>query len=278
MNQLPFSAFRVGLIARNTVREAVRQRLFNFIALLAVVLVISAQWLRELNFGSSELKFIADFGFGAMAFFGAALTIVATVQLFFSEIEERTVLTLLAKPVWRAEFLLGKFGGVAVVSAAFCALLTLLLAAVLWSRETTLMHRFPDAFDHGRAVDYLGIIAAGFAQWLKLMLLSALTLLVASFARTQLFTTGAGFMILVICHLQFLAQTAAERGGSAIARMSAGALSLMLPNFQLFDFSESLGSGDGLPWTQLARLTIYAIGYAAAVCVLASFAFRRREI
>lgn len=268
----------MGLIARNTVREAVRQRLFNFIALLAVVLVISAQWLRELNFGSSELKFIADFGFGAMAFFGAALTIVATVQLFFSEIEERTVLTLLAKPVWRAEFLLGKFGGVAVVSAAFCALLTLLLAAVLWSRETTLMHRFPDAFDHGRAVDYLGIIAAGFAQWLKLMLLSALTLLVASFARTQLFTTGAGFMILVICHLQFLAQTAAERGGSAIARMSAGALSLMLPNFQLFDFSESLGSGDGLPWTQLARLTIYAIGYAAAVCVLASFAFRRREI
>lgn len=278
MNRLPFSVARVRLIAFNTVREAVRQRLFNFMALLAVVLVISSQWLRELNFGSSELKFIADFGFGAMAFFGAALTIVATVQLFFSEIEQRTVLTLLAKPVWRAEFLLGKFVGVAVVSASFCAFLTLLLTAVLWSRETALMDRFPEAFHHGRAVDYVALIAAGFAQWLKLTLLSALTLLVASFARTQLFTTAAGFMILVICHLQFLAQSAAESGGSVVARMSAAALSVMLPNFQLFDFSESLGAGDGLLWTQLARLTVYSAAYAAAVCVLASLAFRRREI
>jgi ABC-type transport system involved in multi-copper enzyme maturation permease subunit len=268
----------VWLIARNTLREAVRHRLYNFIVLLAAGLVVGAQWLRELNFGSSELKFIADFGFGAMAFFGAALTIVATAQLFFSEIEHRTVLTLLAKPMRRSEFIMGKYVGIALASASFCALLTLLLGAVLWSRETALMRNFPDAFDHGRAVDYFAVLAAGFAQWLKLALLSALTLLVASFARTQLFTTAAGFMILVVGHLQFLAETAAQPGDSMVARLMAKTFLLVIPDFQLFDFSESLGSGHAIVWTHLVRLTFYVIGYVAAVCTLAAFAFRRREI
>ena len=278
MSSPTFSARRMTLIAGNTLREAVRQRLFHFIALLAVGVVVSAQWLREFNFGSSELKFIADLGFGAMALFGSALTIAATAQLFFSELEQRTVFTLLAKPLRRSEFVIGKFVGVALVSASFCALLTLLLGAVLWTRETALMERFPDAFNQGRAVDYSSMMAAGFAQWLKLMLLSALTLLVASFARTQLFTTAVGFMILVICHLRFPGQSVGTGGESQAGRLLAETLEVILPNFQLFDFSESLASGDLMVWPHVLRLTVYAVGYVAAVCVLAAFTFSRREL
>ena len=106
MNRVPFSPARMWLIAGNTVLEASRQKLFNFLLLLALALVAGVQGFRDFNFGAPELKFLADFGFGAMAFFGSALTIVATAQLFFSEIEQRTALTLLAKPVWRAEFIL----------------------------------------------------------------------------------------------------------------------------------------------------------------------------
>ena len=278
VNRLPFSPARVRLIAQNTVREATRQRLFNFIALLAAVLVTCSQWLRELSFGSSELKFIADFGFGAMAFFGSALAIVATSQLFFSEIEQRTVFTLLAKPVWRAEFVLGKFIGVTAITAAFCGVMTVLLIAVLWTRESTLISQFPEAFQQGRAVNYVAVVVAGFAQALKLGLLSALTLLVASFARTQLFTTAVGFMFLVICHLQFLAGTAADGRGQNITRLVTKVISVSLPNFQLFDFSDSLGSGEKLAWMELGRLTLYTGGYAMATCLFAVFAFRRREI
>jgi len=278
MNRVPFSFSRALLIARNTLREAMRQRLVHLIVLVAFALVVSAQWLRDFNFGSSELKFVADFGFGAIAFFGSALTIAATAQLFFSEIEQRTVLTLLAKPVWRAEFILGKFLGVVAVVAAFCVLMTALLAAVLWSRETALMRSFPDAFKHGRAIDYASLAGAGLAQGLKLVVLAALTLLVASFAQTQLFTVASGFLILVVCHLQYLAQEAAERGGPAVSRGLAGALALLFPNFQAFDFSEAIGASDGFAWGSLARLTLYSVGYAAAVCGLATVSFRRREI
>src|SRR5881394_3974569 len=130
MIAVPFSARRTFLIARNTLQEASRQKLLNFLVFLALGLVIGARWFRDFNFGAPELKFLTDCGFGAMAFFGAALTITATAQLFFSEIENRTALTLLAKPVSRTEFIVGKFIGVAALMAAFCVLLTMVLAAV----------------------------------------------------------------------------------------------------------------------------------------------------
>src|SRR5262249_35859574 len=151
---------------------------------LALALVVGARWLRDFNFGAPELKFLADCGFGAMAFFGAALTLTATAQLFFSEIENRTALTLLAKPVWRTEFIAGKFLGVAAVAAVFCAVLSGLLAAVIAWRAAELAKEFPDAFAQGTGVSYAMIALTGGLQWLKLLVLAGFTLLVASFAQT----------------------------------------------------------------------------------------------
>lgn len=278
MTAVPFSLRRVFLIAHNTLLEASRQRLINLLVLLALALVLGARWFRDFNFGAPELKFLADCGFGAMTFFGSALTIAATAQLFFSELENRTVLTLLAKPVWRAEFILGKFLGIAVVAAVFCLLLTALLIAVLWWREGQLMEQFPDAFAQGRTVSYRNVAIAGALQWLKLAVLAAFTLLVASFAQTQLFAVVTGFFILVIGHLQYLAQDAYARAGAGFARIIGGALASVFPNFQLFAIADSLVGAEGPTAAQLVRVIAYGAGYGAVACLLAIFSFRHREI
>jgi ABC-type transport system involved in multi-copper enzyme maturation permease subunit len=269
---------RIRLIAGNTLLEAARQKLFSFLVLFAVALVVGAQWFRDFNFGAPELKFLADFGFGAMAFFGAALTIAATAQLFFSEIENRTVLTLLAKPVGRADFILGKFFGVVVVVGIFCALITALLAAVLWSRETALMQELPEAFARGRVLHFGAIVAAGLVQWSKLAVLAAFTLLIASFAQSQLYTVIAGFFILVICHLQYLAQETYARSASVVAQAVGGVIGLLFPNFQLFNLTDDIGAGGVLAWSRVARVELYALGYIVAACALAVYSFRKREI
>jgi ABC-type transport system involved in multi-copper enzyme maturation permease subunit len=278
MSVVPFSPLRVGLIARNTLLEAVRQKLFNFLVVLAFAMVAGVQGLRDFNFGAPELKFLTDFGFGAMAFFGSALTIVATAQLFFSEIEQRTALTLLAKPVWRAELLLGKWLGVCAVVAIFCALLTVVLAGLLWLREGALMREFPDSFQQGRLTDFGAVAAAAWLQWVKFTVLAAFTLLVASFAQTQLYTVAAGFFVLVICHLQYLAYETYAREGASAMRAIAGAIGLMFPNFQLFDLADQLGGGLPVAWTGVAWTTLYGAVYAAVASGLAIFSFRKREI
>ena len=278
MKSVPFSFGRTFLIAQNTLLEAARQRLFNFLVLLALGLVVGARWFRDFNFGAPELKFLADCGFGAMAFFGAAITVAATSQLFFSEIENRTALTLLAKPVWRTEFILGKFLGVVALIAAFCALLTLLLIVVLAQRERDLVHEMPEAFAGQPPISYATIAIAGLLQWLKLCVLAAFVLLIASFAQTQLFTIVMGFFILVSCHLQYLAQDVYGRGGSVAGQVVAVLISSMLPNFQLFALADTLVAADAPTGTQIARIAVYALGYIFVVCALAVFGFRKREI
>jgi hypothetical protein len=139
------------------------------------------------------------------------------------------------------------------------------------------MNLSPDAFDRGRAVDYSAVIVAGFAQWLKFIVLIALTSLVASYARTQLFTTAAGFAILAVCHLQFLAQVLTDSTHAAVAHHALTALAIFFPDFQLFDLSESIAAGDGVVWSKIGRLSVFTGGYAVVMCALAGVAFRRRE-
>lgn len=275
---VPLSVVRVLLIAQNTLREAVRQKLLLFFALLALALVLGARWFRDFNFGAPELRFLADCGFGVMAFFGAAMVITATAQLFFSELENRTVLTLLAKPVWRAEFIFGKFAGVAALAGIFCVLLTAALVVVLWARETELMRSFPDAFPAGRAVHYSNLVLAGMLQWLKLAVLGALTLLVASFAQTQLFTVGAGFFLLVICHLQYLAYDAYAGVAWSLGRVAGLGLISIFPNFQVFTLADSIAAEDAPTAASVVRVVGYGLGYLVTCCGLAVFSFRRREI
>ena len=275
---VPFSFTRLGLIAGNTFLEAVRQKLFNFLLLLAVGLVASAQFFREFNFGSSELKFIADFGFGALVFFGSALTIATTAQLFFSEIENRTALTLLAKPLWRAEFVFGKFLGVFAVIGVFCALTVGLMIALLWHREGQLMTISPDDFTNGRIVAYGDLLIVGALQWLKFGVLTAIVLLIASFSNTNLFTVVTGFFVLVICHLQYLARDAWGNVESTLLSSVVRALSLIFPNFQLFNLADEVGQGAGVVGEVAMRVAGYGLIYIAVIGGLAVYSFRNREI
>lgn len=271
-----FSADRVWLIASLTLREALRQRLFVALVLVALGFVVGAQWLRALNFGSSELKFIADLGFGTMALFGGTLTIVAAVQLFFREIEHRTGLTLLAKPLWRTELVLGKFVAVAVIAAVFCVLMTAATAAVVWSREAALQQEWSDGVVPIPVAPVSAFLGAALMQWLKLVVLAALALLVTSFAQSQLFALSVGFLVWAICELQYIAQEAAAHGGSAVSRTMAAIIAALFPNFQAFDLTSDITAGpDG---GRLLRVALYSAGYVAIACALAAFSFRRREI
>ncbi len=275
---VPFSVNRLGIIAGNTFLEAVRQKLFLFLLLLAAGLVASALFFREFNFGSSELKFISDFGFGALIFFGSALTITTTAQLFFSEIENRTALTLLAKPLWRAEFVFGKFLGVFAVIGVFCALTIGLMMALLYHRESQLMGAMPEDFASGRMIAYGDLLTVGLLQWLKFGVLTAIVLLIASFSNTNLFTVVTGFFVLVICHLQYLARDQWTNVDNVLLSGAVRTLGLIFPNFQLFNLADEIGQGGGVSGAAALRVAGYGLAYIAAIGGLAVYSFRNREI
>src|SRR6266566_2077573 len=114
-------------IARNTFREAVRDRVLYNLVLFVLLLTACAVFIGELS-GGQERKIIVDLGLSAMLLFGVFIAIFVGVGLVYKEIERRTVYAIFSKPVGRGEFLLGKYFGlcltllvnVAVMGAGVC--------------------------------------------------------------------------------------------------------------------------------------------------------------
>jgi ABC-type transport system involved in multi-copper enzyme maturation permease subunit len=278
MNRGTFSIGRVAWIAENTFREAVRQRLFLLLVLLAVAVSGGALLLSHRSFGAPEPGFLLDAGFGILTFFGSILAIVAMAQLFFSEIERRTVLTVLAKPVWRAEFVLGKLGGVLLLLLAFCVLGIVFLAGLLWWRQAAIAAAHSEAITNECRVSYAAVIAGGMVQWLRLGVLAAITLLVASYARNSLFAVVSGFFALVICNLQNLACQSYRLADSFWIRGTARLVGGILPDFELYDMVDRVTGVEPLSAGYLGGITLYSLFYLSAFSGLAVYCFRHREL
>ena len=272
--RIHFSLRRVGLIAGQTFREAVRQRLFRLLLLLALALTAGSGLLRECNFGTTELKFLTDLGLGALGCLGSLLALAAATQLFFGELESRTALTLLAKPVLRGEFVAGKFLGAWLVAGAFCALVTALLCLVLGVRARALSAE--EATAGPVLVRYGDIVIAGSLQWVKCGVIVAATLLVASFATTALFTLGAGLLLLIAGHLQHLVREPGAAGTPV--HFGTALLGLLLPDYHLFNVGELIAAGRPLSLLLAGRIVVYGLVYALVLLVLAARCFRHREL
>jgi hypothetical protein len=108
--------------------------------------------------------------------------------------------------------------------------------------------------------------------------LIAATILIASYAQTNLFTVLLAFLVLAICHLQHLAQDTWARAENVALWLGSGALAVLFPNFQLFNVGDRVAGGGALSVELAARLAAYGAVYIVVLLGLAVFSFRRREV
>ena len=271
---------RIDWIARITFLEAVRQRFFAFLLVLGAAMVLSSVSFRVFDFGHGELKFIADFGFGGMFFFGSVLAVVMTAQLFFSEIDNKTALTLLAKPLSRWEFLFGKFAGAWAMLGVFVFVLAGLLGLVLWSRETELLALAEQTGRIPATFSLSGLAWYALLQWLRLGVVIAVVLSISALARTFLFAVVVGSVAVVAGQLQWIAQDAVLKPtDSPLYEAFLWLTTRLLPNLQQFNLGDALVLGSaGVPAGATGEVVLSGLLYVAAYLALGAVVFRRREI
>ncbi len=134
-----FSFRRVAAITRNTLTELTRQKVFYVVLIFGLLLIGTSGFMAQLSF-QQEFQVLKDVSLGAMSIFISLLAIVATARLLPQEMEDRTIYTILAKPVSRFEYLLGKLTGVLLLLAITIILMSALFVAVLYAREQTVLH------------------------------------------------------------------------------------------------------------------------------------------
>src|SRR5467141_2647801 len=101
---------RVGIVALNTFREAVRDRVLYNLVFFALVMIAASILVGQVSIGIEEMV-IVTLGLSAISVIGLLIAVFIGVGLVSKEMDKRTLYALLAKPVRRWEFLLGKFGG-----------------------------------------------------------------------------------------------------------------------------------------------------------------------
>src|SRR5271166_862888 len=130
---------RAGAVALNTFREAVRDRVLYNLVFFALLMMAAAILVGGISIGIEEMV-IKSLGLSAISVIGLLIAVFIGVGLVYKEMDKRTLYALLAKPVRRWEFLLGKFGGLvltlAVNTLAMAAGLVVALA-LLFSCYTT---------------------------------------------------------------------------------------------------------------------------------------------
>jgi len=136
----------VRAIAANTFREAIRDRILYLFIGFAVVMVVSSKLFGMLTVGD-ETKIIKDIGLAAMQFFSMLIAVMMSMILISREVDSRTVFNILANPVRRWQFILGKYLGLVSIVAVNLALITLvlMLTVLLAAGELDLMLLFAGA-------------------------------------------------------------------------------------------------------------------------------------
>jgi ABC-type transport system involved in cytochrome c biogenesis permease component len=283
---------RISAIASVTWTELVRLKVFYFLIIFALLVIGNSFFLARFSF-EEEFQMLKDISLGAMSIFSSLLAILATATLLPKDIEDRTIYTILAKPVSRTEYLLGKLSGVFLLLALSVLLMGAVFAVVLTMRVQNVLQMTEAEMAGMPAADIAAALAkvrqaghdpnllsGGLVIMVKAWLLAALTLFISTFATTAIFTTISAFAIYFIGHLQATARDywLAANDSGFFTHAILGAVALIFPDLQAFNLVDDIVAGTPVPLVLLAKTVALGCGYIAVYTALAAAVFHGREL
>lgn len=255
---------KVLIVARNTFREAVRDRVLYNLVFFALLMIASAVLVGQISV-DIETVVLISLGLSAISLIGLLIAVFTGVGLVSKEIDKRTLHAVLAKPLRRWEFLLGKFTGlVATLAVNTAAMAAGLFLALLFVKHNIV---------RGDAV----VLVAVYFILLKLTLVVALAMLFSCFTSPLLailFTGGLYLAGLFVAELRNLQIT----NLSAQAQHFFAALSFLLPNFGNYDVMGSAAHGRAIGAALIVHNTLYTALYCIIVLTGAALIFSRKDL
>lgn len=305
---------RIATIALGTYREAVRTRLMLGVFGLGLAACLYSVIVAAMS-AHNEERVVADLGASSASLFGIVIAIVLGSTSLYREIEFRTVFPILSRPIFRWEYLVGKYFGtvltvgvfIAVDTAATLMLLTLeagitawkvgavaaafvagLGAAMAWLRRVDVFIVVPWAFALAFAAWALATSSAEERQLVtasavlavaEVGIIAAVATLFSSFSSPFLTATCTVMVVVIGRSADTLAHLPKKLFGKTLTAFGAG-LARVVPNLHVYVPARSLLLGQVVGqrvWNYVAMAALQAVAYAAALLIIGSVAFRRRD-
>jgi len=267
---------RAGVIARATTKEAIRQPLFPLLMALAILVLVTNTFVPFFSFGE-DYRMLIDCGLATILICGLLLAVWTSSTSIADEIEGKTAMTLLSKPINRRQFVLGKFVGIMV--AVFWLILPLIicfLALVYYkvgydSRESA----NPDPESSFKLTIMLNTIPGLILSFFEICVLTSVSVAISTRV-PMVVNMVTCFAIFVVGHVT---SVMVERGvlHLEVVQFTARLIATALPNLELFK-TEAASTGMFVPPPYLGYASLYCAAFSIAAIFLAFILFEDRDL
>jgi ABC-type transport system involved in multi-copper enzyme maturation permease subunit len=252
---------RVFTIMANVFREVIRDRILYLVGLYALLMAMAVRLLPEVA-AATETKILLDLGLAAMQVIGLVITVFLGTGLVNKEIEKRTVLVMIAKPISRLEFIVGKHLGLSAVLAVLVAVMTVVFLAIAVLAKAAFV--LPN------------ILISSFFLWLQLSLLTAVAIAFSVFTSSLLATLLTFGVFLMGSFSANLVALGVQSKNPAIEAFTRN-LYLVLPDLARLDLKNQAVYGK-LPATDMLLGNAgYGLLYMVVLLMIASLIFSSRD-
>lgn len=286
---------RLGVVARGTLRESIRQPVFLFMLLLAAFLFLLYLFLPFFTLGE-DTKVYIDSCLATVLVCSILLAVWTAAQSVAEEREGKTVVTLLSKPITRAQFVLGKYLG--IVQAVLVQVLLLgllLLPAVYYKYGYDQKEGGGGRVEMFTPTDFGGTLSrevfflqpqrteAALSVIAPLAMVFLETAVMAAVAVTlstrvpSLVGMIACFAIFVLGHLGPTLIAAAPEN-VVFLEFVAQLLSTVFPALWAFDTFTAISTGSDIPAVHLGTIALYSLAYIAALMFVAFLIFEDEDL
>lgn len=255
---------KILVIAANTFREAVRNKILYTVLFFALIIVLISALFGSVSIGD-EVKVVKDFGLFSLSFFGTVITIIAGVNLLNKELRQKTVYNILSKPVYRYQFVVGKYLGLVLTVTTLVGLMGIGLVAFCGLMEGS--------------VDYL-LFEGIYCAILEAAIIAAVTVFFSSIVVT---TTLTGLFTLAFYlagrSLHYLKEfmPSGEYYNPVLQRV-INVFDIILPDLSRLNHTNDIIYQVAIPAPILITATGYTCSYIAVCLVLAILIFEKREL
>lgn len=254
----------VFVIARMVIQEIFRKKDF-YVALILIAAILF--YASQLNFYNAQkiTSYLMELGLMLIFLFSVILTASLAARQYPAEIQNRTAYVLLAKPISRLQFILGKFLGSLLAGWAAFAVFYALFFAIICAKAGALVSP---------------VLAA---QTFYLFLLCLMTVAAMTSAFSYKLTVSANVTLSLTLYILINTYGASLKKASEplfiLSRWLGSALYYFLPHFEFFDLRQRfIHEWPPLSAGLMGFLTLYALVYTAIFILISWLLLRKRAI
>ncbi len=255
---------KVMAIAAVTVREALRQKLAVNLLVFALALVVASFTISTLTFGE-QYRIIVDLGLSAMEIFGTLIAVFLGAGLIARDVERRTVYPIVAKPVSRAAYIIGRYLGLVTTTTLNLLVMAVVFALVLayYLKSFGFLHDSP----------FLAVLAS---MVVRFAMVGAVACFFSCFTTATLSAIFSLSLVVAGLLASELVRYWAKQG--AVSRAIGRAAFVVVPNLEALNLKEAMVYKDAVPLSFAVTGLGYGVLYAAAVVAFATAVFSRRDL